>query len=332
MSGRGCFDVSHWTLLQLMAWVQIREPRIVEEAGSLTADRESPTFLHYSAKECGQLMSYGDAKAEILGSMMWGEISATGLENNGARAEIPARTWEDYDFHFRPAMAKRRGTFKGTEKLPWWYSLRFPVSEILRRWPEKPAASRHLPLEIPSNGLFTIEQAAAAIAAQQGWHSNAQATLQVQMRLAVDCGRLRVRHPHTHLPFTPKVVRVNNELSSVTDINDWLESDDASYRLEWDPDGENTAASEADTRIYLEVDESFPPHQSKEERDAQIRQEGYDFAKKVYATTREVPGLDSIAFELSKRSKYQNCRPRPLGAGGIRKLLRAWRPPAGTQG
>jgi hypothetical protein len=49
---------------------------------------------------------------------------------------------------------------------------------------------------------FTLEEAAAVIVNQYGWHEGAQKTLLKQLLYAAKT--LMVRHPHTDLPYHPK--------------------------------------------------------------------------------------------------------------------------------
>ena len=79
---------------------------------------------------------------------------------------------------------------------------------------------------------WTIENAAAAIAAQEGWHQGQRDTLRGQMlRAAVD-GPLTVRHPHTGAAHRPDHVRDFYDLVTPTDVNAWL-ARDARLSLRW---------------------------------------------------------------------------------------------------
>ena len=72
---------------------------------------------------------------------------------------------------------------------------------------------------------WTIENAAAAIAAQEGWHNEARDTLCEQMMQAARDGVLTVRHPHTGLPYRPDPVRKFYETVTPADANAWLALD-----------------------------------------------------------------------------------------------------------
>jgi hypothetical protein len=69
---------------------------------------------------------------------------------------------------------------------------------------------------------WTIGNAAAAIAAQQGWHGHARDTSKEQMMQAARDGTLTVRHPHTDIPYRPDPVRDFYERVTPADVNAWL--------------------------------------------------------------------------------------------------------------
>lgn len=79
---------------------------------------------------------------------------------------------------------------------------------------------------------WTIGNAAAAIAAQEGWHEHARDTLQEQMMQAARDGTLTVRHPHTDIPYRPDPVRDFYETVTPADVNSWLARDPANS-LKW---------------------------------------------------------------------------------------------------
>lgn len=82
------------------------------------------------------------------------------------------------------------------------------------------------------NGLYTLEEAATAIASQLGWHQGAQSTLLQQMTIAANTGQMTVRHPHTELPFITDQVHTYYELVTQKDVNAWAEGCDAPWRWE----------------------------------------------------------------------------------------------------
>jgi hypothetical protein len=93
-------------------------------------------------------------------------------------------------------------------------------------------------------GLFTVEEVASTIAAKQGWHDSARDSLRRQLVEAARSGVLIIRHPHTELPHRPDVVRDFYDLVTVADVNQWLQSVAAPYRL----NTEHGAAENSDDR------------------------------------------------------------------------------------
>lgn len=84
---------------------------------------------------------------------------------------------------------------------------------------------------LQAEGYFTLEQAAAALNAQQGGHNEARKTLLLQMTQAARTGALTVRHPHTLLPYAARPDACDYyELVRPSDVNDWLDSCKAPYR------------------------------------------------------------------------------------------------------
>lgn len=78
----------------------------------------------------------------------------------------------------------------------------------------------------------TLEAAAYALANQQGWHDGQRDTLLEQMMESAKEGSLIVRHPHTDLPYRPDPVRMFYEYVTAEDLNIWLASQGADYRLQ----------------------------------------------------------------------------------------------------
>lgn len=78
--------------------------------------------------------------------------------------------------------------------------------------------------------LWTLENAAVALAEQLALTNESRGTLLDQMVAAANEGNLIVRHPHTDLPTNEGQVRVFYELTRPEDVNSWLESVGATYR------------------------------------------------------------------------------------------------------
>lgn len=119
----------------------------------------------------------------------------------------------------------------------------FPIGDALRRGVLLPLEdlrplleSRGIGLRLTRYGtgpnLWTIENAAAAIAEHEGWHQGARDSLRQQMMQAAHDGRLTVRHPHTALAYRPDTVRDFYELVTPADVNAWLQLDPGSM-LRW---------------------------------------------------------------------------------------------------
>jgi hypothetical protein len=84
-------------------------------------------------------------------------------------------------------------------------------------------------------GLWTLENAALALAEQLRLTDESRGTLLDQMVVAANNGVLTVRHPHTDLPTNTGSVRTYYELVTRKDVNRWLSSIDAPYQ--WECDG-----------------------------------------------------------------------------------------------
>lgn len=80
--------------------------------------------------------------------------------------------------------------------------------------------------------FWTLDNAALALAEQEGWHDGARGSLLDRMVEAAKDGTLVVRDPHTDLPYRPAIVRTFYELVMPSDVNAWLEQQDVSYRWE----------------------------------------------------------------------------------------------------
>ena len=109
---------------------------------------------------------------------------------------------------------------------------------------------------------WTIGNAAAAIAAQQGWHGHARDMLKMQMMQAARDGTLTVRHPHTDIPYRPDPVRDFYERVTPADVNTWLTLDPAGS-LRWEVGKSQPAAgttAPTDGEIAPVIYEA-PPHE-----------------------------------------------------------------------
>ncbi len=107
------------------------------------------------------------------------------------------------------------------------FARKYLYIELRRREEFVEAEKRH------ARGLYTIEEAAAALGEQQGWHAGARASLLKRMIEAARDGTLTVRDPHTDLPYRPSPVREFYHVVMVADVNAWLERSGVAYT--WNP-------------------------------------------------------------------------------------------------
>jgi len=84
--------------------------------------------------------------------------------------------------------------------------------------------------------LWTLENAALALAEQLRLTDESRGTLLDQMVVGANDGSLTVRHPHTDLPTNTGSVRTYYEMVTPKDVNRWLSSIDAPYQ--WECGGE----------------------------------------------------------------------------------------------
>jgi hypothetical protein len=106
---------------------------------------------------------------------------------------------------------------------------------------------------------FTLEEAAAVIANQYGWHEGAQKTLLKQLLDAAKDGTLIVRHPHTDLPYHPKEHCEYYETVGVSDLNRFFQAAGAPWRLGNDDEtADRTAGSAAPAELLAMADEWSP--------------------------------------------------------------------------
>lgn len=138
----------------------------------------------------------------------------------------------------------------------------FPFGDALRRSVLLPKEdlrplfeSRGIGLRLTRYGtgpnLWTIENAASAIAEQEGWHQGARDTLRQQLMQAAHDGPLTVRHPHTALAYRPDTVRDFYELVTPADVNVWLRLDPGSS-LRWNVSESLTVAGTAAPTVKAE--------------------------------------------------------------------------------
>ena len=186
-------------------------------------------FPYWLSVEAGKLIKFADLDHMIAAAMHPGEEAL--FAYGGARVNLEAslpKAVEDGELHVRNPLDMGFHTF------PVGDALRRSVlmTEDLRPFLE----ARGIELRLLPYGsgpqLWTVENAALAIATQEGWHNGARATLLDQMMEAATLRHLVVRHPHTDLPLNAGPIRQDYELVTPDDVNRWLENVSAPYR--WD--------------------------------------------------------------------------------------------------
>lgn len=116
--------------------------------------------------------------------------------------------------------------------------------------------------------LWTLENAAIALAEQLMLTDESRGTLLDQMVAAANDGVLTVRHPHTDLPTNTGSVRTSYELVTPKDVNRWLSSIDAPYQWECDGGEESDHAPASNRSTVLAVQERISSVKDKWEAEA----------------------------------------------------------------
>lgn len=185
------------------------------------------TFVRWLELPEAQPIRFGDLPGLIAGALHESVFAQAAAEIN-LEAELKALV------HSGELMVRDPLTM-GPHTFPRGAALRLAV--LLPREDLRPLlASRGIGLRLVSYGTgpthWTIENAAAAVATQEGWHQGARDTLRGQMVQAAADSTLTVRHPHTGLPYRPDRVRYFYDLVTLDDVNEWL-ARDPSLSLRW---------------------------------------------------------------------------------------------------
>jgi len=95
-------------------------------------------------------------------------------------------------------------------------------------------AERSIELRLTPHGsgpdYWTLENAAAALQAQEGWHNGTRRSFQDQLQEAAQRDEVAIHDPHTCLPIKSPQARTYWELVTPADVNAWLERQAAPYR------------------------------------------------------------------------------------------------------
>lgn len=189
-------------------------------------------------------------------------------------------------------------------------SLTLPIGETLKAAVILPQdlrpflEQRGIELRLMPHGsgplYWTLENAAAAIAEQEGWHNGARASLLDEVKAAADSRHLKVRDPHTDLYKTTGEVRTFWELVTPADVNAWLEKQGAPYR--WNvPEqvtrGETFEETERDSAYKTKYDRAWVLYDEKDKWEQMQHQN--DPLRAIEIENR-LAAIDSELAELCK--------------------------------
>jgi hypothetical protein len=125
----------------------------------------------------------------------------------------------------------RNAADMGPHTFPYGESLQ---GAVILSWDLRPfLQDRGIELRVMPGGcgpnLWTLANAAHALAEQEGWHDGARGSLLDRMQEAAANGDLVVRDPHSDLPYRPTTVRTYYEVVMPSDVNEWLKMQRAPY-------------------------------------------------------------------------------------------------------
>lgn len=188
----------------------------------------SEKYLYWLAVEDGQAIRFSDLPHMMAKAMHPASDMGYGAARVNLEEELPK--------------AVQRGELVVRNPLDLGHHT-FPLGDALKRAVMLPndlrpfLESRGIELRINPHGsgpeFWTIENAALAIAEQEGWHHGARGTLLDQMVTAANARELTVRDPHTGLHKKSGEVRQYWELLAPEDVNTWLGSQ--GVKLRWEP-------------------------------------------------------------------------------------------------
>lgn len=174
------FEKTHWNLIQTLAWIYLRDRKIVIDADDSTTNRgvfyeevkmpdgatqmvprpigkPNPISLslHGSSDNIVCYESFTVASEALSQALVNETVHAWGIANgHGDLQRIPADAWLDLKFYFEPDFAAPKDLSRpGSTK---WYGLKFLRTEVVELWPDpyddaaferrrsgKPAPSKH---------------------------------------------------------------------------------------------------------------------------------------------------------------------------------------------
>lgn len=169
--------------------------------------------------------------------------------------------------------------------------------------------------------FWTLDNAALAIAEQEGWHSMARETFLDQLLEAANTRALVVSHPHTDLPVNTGPIRTFYELTTPNDVNRWLSSIDAPYQWECDGGGELDEPAVVKTQTVPASRAPVVGGSAKEQWTAQARDLAAKYVDAWRAAGFEPTISDAALFvegELFNQSIF-NTRGGPIDRETIRR-------------
>jgi hypothetical protein len=195
------FDRPYWNLLQVVAWIYLRDANFVRAAAD-----DAPHQTHWSEEtlpdgrrelievDSGPVStfhlavaaasgttfadSYEGAKHELVDALQQEQLIAQGVPNNvGDLTPIPGIQWSDLEFAFEPELARRKpqrgARAPASLSATVWYHLRFPSVQVVKLWPDSEALAAVLEEE-PNYADFES-------------HSPTWMSLQEQICYAIGC-------------------------------------------------------------------------------------------------------------------------------------------------
>ena len=262
---------------------------------------QEPTFRYWVELPEAEPVKFGDLPVLMAGALHSDALSRAGAENN---FEEELEKMVDADtLKVRDPLTLGRHTF--------------PTGEALRRAVLLPdvdvrplLALFHIGLRLTPFGTgpthWTIENAAAAIGAEHGFHVGTVRTLTEQMAGAAIDRSLVVRHPQTGLRFHADKVRVFYDLVTPADVNAWLGKGAAGYR--WNPVVDGAPVASCDSSPAVPTEPREPP-----EWVALAQTMAREIIKRQQAKDLYPSQLD-IADEIAER--FRRATPPVFGVDG----------------
>lgn len=136
----------YWTLGGLIAWIMFRDLKYAQE---FSEENKSAAVLgvldslprKHGGGKTKPIMSFSQAKTEILIQLQKGNLISTGMRNKFAfREEVPPLEWLNNNFSFMPDAASLSREY-GVRSHPTWIHLRFRSNRAIEIWLAKSAST-----------------------------------------------------------------------------------------------------------------------------------------------------------------------------------------------